>query len=284
MNTEFLNGNMITYLTRSSIFIEIYKFIKLHRALIIELTRRDLKDQYTRQFLGSLWIIIYPLFMMGLYVLIFGFVLASRIGGTYDLPLDYTTYILSGLVPWLCFQQALAKTSTVLLGQSNLIKQLIFPIEVLPIKAVLSALTTFMISMLVLLAYVAIKYGFPSPYYLLLPILIFLQILCMLGVGFIVSAFSLFFRDTKDFVNIFIMVGIYLMPIVYLPNWVPGIFRPILYGNFFSYMVWCYQDALYFGRFEHPWAWVIFSISSVGFLGVGYCVFRWLKPYFGDLV
>ena len=64
-----------------------------------------------------------------------------------------------------------------------------------------------------------------------------------------------YFRDVKDFVQVFCIAGMYLMPVVYLPKMVPGVFRPLLNLNPFSYMVWCYQDACYFGRFEHPWAW-----------------------------
>jgi lipopolysaccharide transport system permease protein len=65
---------------------------------------------------------------------------------------------------------------------------------------------------------------------------------------------------------------------------VPSILRPLLYINPFSYMVWCYQDALYFGRFEHWWAWPIFAGLSLAIFYVGYRVFRKLKVMFGDVL
>ncbi len=79
-------------------------------------------------------------------------------------------------------------------------------------------------------------------------------------------------------------VGVFLMPVFYLPAAVPSIFRPIIYCNPFSYMVWCYQDACYFGRFEHPWAWGVFATLSLGTFYVGYLVFRRLKPMFGNVL
>jgi lipopolysaccharide transport system permease protein len=88
----------------------------------------------------------------------------------------------------------------------------------------------------------------------------------------------------KDFLQIFVTYGIYILPIFYLPDWVPAAFKPFLYLNPFSYMVWCYQDALYFGRIEHPWAWPIFFVGSVGALLIGYRVFRRLKPQFGNVL
>jgi lipopolysaccharide transport system permease protein len=60
------------------------------------------------------------------------------------------------------------------------------------------------------------------------------------------------------------------------------LFKPVLYLNPFSYMGWCYQDALYFGRFEHPWAWCLFAGGSLLTFVTGYRLFRWLKPHFGN--
>jgi lipopolysaccharide transport system permease protein len=110
------------------------------------------------------------------------------------------------------------------------------------------------------------------------------QTLAMLGVAFILAMGSAFLRDLKEVVQVFGLVGLYVMPIVYLPEWVPSLFKPLLYLNPFSYMIWCYQDALYFGRFEHPWAWPVFLVGSVATFAVGYRAFRFLKPYVGDVL
>jgi lipopolysaccharide transport system permease protein len=72
------------------------------------------------------------------------------------------------------------------------------------------------------------------------------------------------------------------MPIVYLPEWVPPLFKPVIYVNPFSYMTWVYQDMLYFGRFEHPWAWLAFVVGSILVFAFGYRVFRRLKPHFSS--
>jgi lipopolysaccharide transport system permease protein len=276
---------MINYLNpvqNMLLFGEIMSTIKKHWNLIVEMTRREVFGQYRGQILGSAWAVIHPLCMMGLYVFIFAFVFQARVGGTREMPLDYTTYILSGLIPWLCFQQAMLKACVGLVGQSNLVKQVVFPIEVLPVKSVLSSLPTIIISLLVLIIYSLFKYNTLSSYYCFLPFLMFIQILAMLGVAFIFSAVSVFIRDLKDIVAVLITLGIYLMPIVYLPNWLPNIFKPVLYVNFFSYMVWCYQDILYFGRIEHPYSWIVFLMGSLLLFTIGYRLFIKLKPYYGN--
>jgi lipopolysaccharide transport system permease protein len=119
---------------------------------------------------------------------------------------------------------------------------------------------------------------------LLLPLLFVLQVMGLVGICCVLAAVGAYFRDTREFVQIFAVVGIYLMPVVYLPTMVPEMFRPVLYFNPFSYLVWCYQDACYFGRFEHPWAWVVFPVLCLAAFALGYRVFRKLKPMLGNVL
>ena len=58
------------------------------------------------------------------------------------MPLDYTTYLLSGLIPWMAFQESMAKGATVIVGNANLVKQVVFPVEVLPVKGVIASFST----------------------------------------------------------------------------------------------------------------------------------------------
>ena len=74
------------------------------------------------------------------------------------------------------------------------------------------------------------------------------------------------------------------MPIVFLPGWVPSVFKPLILANPFTYMTFVYQDTIYFGRFEHPEAWVIFSIMSLLVFILGFRFFNRTKPTFGSVL
>lgn len=263
---------------------EAWVFMRPHARLIYEMTKENIFGRYKGQFLGGFWVILHPLAITLLYLFLFGIVFAQRIGGTRELPLDYTTYILSGLIPWLTFQTAMSTSVTAVIANSSLVKQFIFPIEILPIRDVVSSLVIWFTGILATLIYVAASQHAFMATWALLPLVLLVQILAMLGVAFILSAVAVFFKDIKDFVQLFSLVAIFLMPVVFLPGWVPEIFRPLIWANPFTYMTWVYQDVIYFGRIAHPWAWVIFFVWSILAFTGGYRLFKRTKPMFGSLV
>lgn len=267
-----------------SAFGELIKLLVENRHLTLEMTRREIGEKYAGQVLGTFWAIGHPLMQMAVYVFIFAVVFKVKVGGTLELPLDYTTYLLCGLIPWMTMQESLNKGTTAIVAHSSLVKQAVFPLEILPIKGVLVSFVTQLVASMALTLYVLISHGTLHLTYLLVPVLFFFQLLTMAGLCLALSVVGAFLRDIKDFIQVFCLVGMYLMPVFYLPSMVPGLFRPILYANPFSYMIWCYQDVFYFGRFEHPFAWVVFPILSLLIFTMGYRTFRKLKPMLGNVL
>ncbi|MBF0404349.1 MAG: ABC transporter permease [Nitrospirae bacterium] len=265
-------------------FRELYGLVTRHRRVTIEMARREVRDRSIGKVFGNFWAFGHPLVMIGIYVFVFTFVFKMKMGGTVDMPLDYTTYILSGLIPWISFQESMAKSTTVIINNANLVKQVVFPVEILPLKGVIVSLLSMFISLTILIVYVLSTHHKLLWTYMLLPFLIFFQMLAMSGVCYMLSSVGVFFRDVRDFIQVFSIVGLYITPVFYQPDQVPAIFRPLLYLNPFSYLTWCYQDALYYGRFEHKWAWLGFFVLSSGIFYFGYRVFRKLKIWFGHVL
>lgn len=284
MNSLVVKFHMRLFRGTVSAFVEVISLLKCHRDLVIEMARREISERYSGQVLGTYWAIGHPLFLIGLYVFIFAFVFKQKIGGTVEMPLDYTTYLLSGLVPWMTIQEVMNKSCTSVTSNSALVKQTIFPLEALPAKGILAALPTQCVSLTLLLVYVLGTHGSLPWTYLLLPVVMLIQIGIMLGIAFFLSSVGVFLRDTKDVVQLLGVAGMYLLPIFYLPTWVPEVFKPFLYLNPFSYLVWCYQDVLYFGQIVHPWAWGVAFLFSFFGLITGYKFFRKMKLMFGNVL
>jgi lipopolysaccharide transport system permease protein len=263
---------------------EVLLVIRLRWQLIYELALRELRDRYAGQVFGLFWSVGHPLILILIYIFIFGFVFTMRLDKTLEMPLDYTSYILSGMIPWLVFQEVLGKASTLVVNNANVVKQVVFPIEVFPIKTVVSSLFTLVILLILGMLYALITNGFLPWTYVLLPALILLQTMSMIGVCFFLSAAGTYFRDLKDFIQIFLSLAFFFMPVLYLPQAVPSAVQAVLYFNPFSYMVWVYQDVLYFGAFNHPWAWLVFGMSSILVFVYGYRFFKKLSVMFGNVL
>lgn len=261
---------------------EAIQVLARHRDLAWELTKRDLSQRYAGQWLRAFWVVAHALLIMGVYVVVFTFIFGARLQGAGTLGRDYAVYILSGLIPWIAFQESMQKSCQAVTGNASLVKQVVFPIELLPVKGVFASLLTQLIGLAGLVLYSLLRRGEVSWIYGMLPVLLVLQMFAMVGVGYVLSSVSVYFRDLKDIVQVFGGIGVYLMPVLYPPDWVPPVLQPLLYLNPFSYMVWCYQDVLYLGRFEHPWAWLVFGMLSIGALSAGYRLFRHLKTWFGS--
>lgn len=290
MATSAIPGNNPTLLARGAQdrrgggLRALAHLVTRHRELIWELAKREWTDRHAGQVWGAFWAVGHPLLLMGVYVFIFAFVLKARMGEPAGLPSDYVAYILSGLIPWMAFQEAMTKSCSSIVDNRSLVKQVVFPIEVLPVKGVVAVCLTQIIATGFLIGYLSISRGSLPWTVGLLPAAFALQLLAMAGVAYMLAAVSVYFRDMKEMVQVLGIAGIYLMPIFYLPHWVPPLLEPVLYLNPFSYMGWCYQDIFYFGRIAHPWAWAAFAVFAPGAWFAGYRIFRKLRISFGSVL
>jgi len=256
-----------------------------NRELTWEMTKREFAERYAGQVLGVIWGLAHPLIIVLVYVFVFVVVFSSTTSrGDFEYNSDFVVYMLAGLMPWLSFQEVLSKGSQAIVANGNLVKQVIFPVEVLPAKVVLSAVLTEAIFLVGLIGYILIRYHTLPWTVALLPLLLGFQLLAMLGTSLCLSALGAYFRDLKDIVQVFSLVNLYLMPVVYLPAWVPEGVRPLIALNPFSYMTWCYQDVFYNGALTNVASWFVFPLLSLLSLAVGYRLFTKLKPYLGNVL
>lgn len=266
--------------TRSN---EFWRAVARHRELLSELVKRDLKSGHAGHGLGSMWIYAQPLVVVGTFMLMFGVVIGSRVSGTESVSGDYAAYILIGIVPWLATANALGRAPTVFTANANLVKQVIFPIEILPVASALACFAAFAPAYALLLAYTVIKVG-ASPLMALLPLVMLLHALTIVGLILMLSVVTPFLRDVREFVAIYSAVSLYLTPAIYHPEWVPAALRPVLYCNPFSYAVWVYQDVLFYHEFRHPIAWAVMLAIALIVFATGLFVFRQAKKYLGNVL
>ena len=255
-----------------------------NRSLIREMVVREIKQGHARHSFGAAWIYIQPLVVVGSYMIIFGTVLGSRLTITKEFPGNYTSYILVGLAAWLLMSNALGRAPNCFSGNANLVKQVVFPIETLPVSSIIACFVIFVPTFALMIGYKLLLGGGLSWLALVLPLVLGLHALLSLGLTLLLSVTTPFLSDIREFVTLYMSVSMYFTPAIYLPGWVPALLRPILYLNPFSYVVWVYQDTLFFGEFRHPFAWVVFAAMAVGLFIAGLVVFRRVKPVLGNVL
>ena len=251
-----------------------------HRTLILELVKRELRDRHVGQLLGTLWAYGHPVLLMLMYSFLFAYVFPTRSDSSTG-QRDFAVSVLSGIVSWLPFQDLLARSTAIMSSHASLVKQIVFPIEVLPIKTAIASACPYSFALLFTIGYAAL-HGSLTIMVLTVPFLIIIQLIAMIGVAFMLSALGIFLRDLRDLVTVFCTINLFMQPILYSPYAVPNIMNLVFHFNPFSYQVWCWQDALFYGNFQHPVAWIIFPLCAIASLASGWAIFSRLRHNFGD--
>jgi lipopolysaccharide transport system permease protein len=269
-----------SWLSTSFVFI---RSIVRHRRLTFELAKRELFDRYAGQLLGSAWAIFHPALTVLVFLFLFGAVLKLKVaGGNLPVNNDFTTYLLAGLLPWLVVQDIMARGPGLVVSHAHLVKQVAFPLDVLPMKAIPPAFVVLIVGLSLLAIYTLLFIGPLHWTYLTVPFLIALLALLCTGMGLFLSAVGVFARDLKDIAQVISFVGIYVSPVFYTIDTVPRTLRLLVLMNPFTPMILSFQDALFYGAFTHPWAWCIFAALSLASFIIGARVFYSTQQYFGS--
>jgi lipopolysaccharide transport system permease protein len=257
------------------------------RELLFNLTLRELRSRYKRSVLGWSWSLINPLSNVVIYSIVFAVILKVKppLGVPSGLK-SFPLFLLCGLIPWLFFSNGLMLTTESLLSNGNLIKKVYFPRELLVAAGVGSLVITNLIEMAVLCS-VLLLFGNMVIWWIpILLVLIFLESVMILGIGLMLSALNVFFRDFRYLITIMLNFLFYLIPIVYPVSYVPihaNILgrnvqvRRIYELNPLTRLVGAYRNVLYDNRFPTLGSWEIIILTAVFCLVVGWSIFGRLQ-------
>lgn len=254
------------------------------RELAVNLTLRELRSRYKRSILGWTWSLLNPLSTLVIFSVVFSFFLKIEppVGDPSELH-SFGLFLLSGLLPWMFISNGMMQGSTSLLSNSNLIKKVYFPREIIIFSTVASLLVTFLIELSVLLIALLIAGNMVLPWIPMLLVLILIETLMVLGIGLLVSTLNVYFRDVQHLLSILTQALFYSMPIVYPLSLVPEhahifgmrvAFREIYLLNPLVRMVEAFRDLIYDLRFP-PLVDLAYLLAwAVGLFVIGTVVFR----------
>jgi lipopolysaccharide transport system permease protein len=249
-----------------------------YRELIRNLVLKDLKLKYRDSVLGFLWSLANPLLLILVYSFVFGHLFP---GG----PPNFAYFLMVGILPWNFFAQSLMMSTGSILDNGNLIRKVALPMEVFPVATVLFNLAQYLLALVVFfpMALLFFRVSVAWSWIAFVPILV-LHILFTVGMCFIVSTATVFYRDIRHFTEILLMLLFWLTPIIYDAQSVPASLRTVLSMNPLSYFILAYQDALYHNAFLSINRLMVISILTFLSLGLGYSLFLFCKVRFAEEV
>jgi len=181
-----------------------------YRELFFFMVWRDIKIRYKQTVLGALWAVIQPFVTMVVFTLIFGTLAGMK---SDDLP--HPIFYYCGMLPWTYFAGALRYSGNSLVENSNLIRKVYFPRSILPTATTLSGLLDFAIASVILLALLA-YYGVPFSWELLLcPLLVVPLVVLAIGVGMLLAALNVRYRDVKHAIPFLVQIWFFGSAIIY---------------------------------------------------------------------
>lgn len=244
------------------------------RELVVHLVRREIDAQHRMTVLGWLWPLARQLAQLAALVFIFGSVL--------DLDIDnFPVFVFSGLVAWSWFSSGVAGATTSLLDQRHLVHQPRFPRAVLPVVALAVPLVDVLLALPVLLVLVLFEHGLDATI-AAVPLLVLLQLVLMVGIGWLTSAASVFFRDVPNLVAVALQILFYMTPVFYGLRNVPEKYTGVLEANPMTTIVEGYRAALLGEAWPDPARFAYVAVLGIVLSGVGYVVFSRLSKRFVD--
>lgn len=251
--------------------------------LILSLAKRDLLARYKGSALGILWAIITPVVTIAIFTFIFAGIFGARFGSS-GTKWDYAVYLFCGLLPWSMFQESVQQSALTIVNHANLVKRVVFPLEVLPIAQSLAALGTQLFGTVALIACIVILHKGISPTILWLPVLLIPQLLMAIGAAWLVAALGVFLRDIAQGLGLLLMAWMFLTPIIYPETVVPEHYRRFIEINPFTALMRSYRRIFIEGT-NPDWNGLgYFFLIAVGVFGFGYWWFARSRKNFADVV
>lgn len=254
-----------------------------HRALIRAFTARDLQSRYRGSVGGFLWAVAHPLALLLLYTFVFSWILEIRLGPEVGTPY-FPVFLLAGLLPWQAVQEALSRSTGVLLEHPTLVKRTPFPTEILPAFVTLSALVAQLIGTALLILLLVALGRLPGASLALLPLLWGLQIVMTLGIGWGLASLNVYLRDVGHLLGIGLTLWLFLTPIFYPPSLFPRAARFLLLVNPLAVLMDAYRAILLRGAWPDPALLLLLALFAAAFFSLGFWLFRRLQPGFADVV
>lgn len=185
------------------------------RHLLWQFTLREVQGRYRGSYLGIFWALVTPLLMLLVYTFVFHNIMHANWSGSAESFLSFAVNMYSGIIPFNVFSETVNRAPLLVVQNPNYVKKVVFPLEILPVSLVGSALIHSLLSLMVLVIFALSGAATPHLTLFYLPVVYVPLVLLTLGAAWLLASLGVFLRDIGNVVSVVVSLLFFLTPIAY---------------------------------------------------------------------
>lgn len=264
--------------------LQIVSSIISNRSLVYGLIKREIIGRYRGSMLGLLWSFFNPVLMLAIYTFVFSMVFQARWVGGSGSKAEFAMVLFSGLMAFNLFAENINRSPSLILGNVNYVKKVVFPLEILPVVVLGSAGFHFLVSLLVWLIFHFVFFGLPPVTVLLLPVAVLPIVLLSLGFTWFLASLGVFLRDIGQIVGVLTMALMYMTPIFYPVSILPVEYQSWMSLNPLTNSIEQVRNVMMWGRGLDWSSWILEVMLGLVIAWLGFTWFQKTRKGFADVV
>lgn len=255
-----------------------------NRGLIFQFTKREIAGRYRGSKLGMLWSILTPIIMLTIYTFVFSEIFQSRWESGSENKIEFALVVFVGLIIFNIFSEVFTRAPSLILSNQNYVKKVIFPLEILPLITIGSALFHAFVSFAILIIALYALMGIISWTLIFLPLILIPFVLMCAGLAWIFASLGVYIRDINYIITLVVQGLMLLSPIFYPTSMIPKDLLFIYELNPMAFFIQEARSILIWGELPDFYRLSLCAIGALVLAIVGYYFFRKTKAGFADVL
>jgi lipopolysaccharide transport system permease protein len=254
------------------------------RELVAELVRGEIVGRYRGSMLGVLWSLVTPLLLLAVFTFVFGTIFQARWGRAAAGEGDYALLLFPGILLHGLLAETITRAPGLVTAVPNYVKKVVFPLELLPLVAIATAVFHALLGFVVLAgALVVLKGGLPASA-LAMPLIVAPYVMLLLGVAWFLAALGVYLRDIAQLTGLVSTLFMFLSPVLYPASALPEPYRSWLALNPLTLPLEQTRAALLFGQWPDWVSLTLYTLVALAIAAAGYWWFQKSRKGFADVI
>ncbi len=260
--------------------------LSVNRRLVLHMVKRAIVERYRGSVLGVAWSFFTPLLLLLVYTFVFAFVFKARWGdaATEENKFQFAIVLFVGIIIHGLFAEVLNSAPNLIVGNTNYVKKVVFPLEILPCITLGVALFQSCVSVIVLLVACFFLNEGLYPTALFFPIVVFPLVIMTLGIAWLLSSLGVFLRDVGQMIGLLTMVMLFLAPVFYPVSALPEKYQFWIMLNPLTFIIEQSREVLIWGKSPNWKGMGLYSLISLLIAWMGYAWFQKTRKGFADVI